>query len=51
MRVQTKIKKWGNSLALRLSGPMNVHVTEEGLAVKLAVSKKKNPYRLVKQIY
>ena len=46
MNVQAKIKKWGNSLALRLSGPMvalphfeenmlvNVHITDEGIEVK-----------------
>jgi antitoxin component of MazEF toxin-antitoxin module len=53
MNVQAKIKKWGNSHALRLSAPMaalprfkkdmlvNVHITEEGIAVKPVVSKRK----------
>lgn len=52
MHVQTKIKKWGNSLALRLSGPMvllphfkenmlvDVRVTESGLEIKPVVLKK-----------
>ena len=62
MNVQAKIKKWGNSLALRLSGPMaalprfkedmlvNVHITEEGIAVKPVVSKRKKDCPLVKVI-
>ena len=53
MRVQAKIKKWGNSLALRLSGPMvavphfkenmlvDVNVTEAGIEIKPFISKKK----------
>ena len=53
MRVQAKIKKWGNSLALRLSGPMsaiphfkanmlvNVEVTEEGIEVHPVVKHKR----------
>ena len=33
MRIQTKIQKWGNSLALRLAGPMKTipHFTENML--------------------
>jgi antitoxin MazE len=46
MKIETEIKKWGNSLALRVSGVMaelpqfsagtrvEVEVTEEGLTVK-----------------
>lgn len=53
MNVQAKIKKWGNSLALRLSGPMvtlphfkenmlvDVHITEEGIEIKPASAHKK----------
>lgn len=45
MRIQAKIKKWGNSIGLRLSGPLksvphfeedmlvNIEVTENGLVV------------------
>ena len=48
MKVRTEIKKWGNSLALRVSGPMTtvpdfsagdpvtVDVSERGLVVKPA---------------
>lgn len=51
MRIQTKIKKWGNSLGLRLSGPMksiphfeedmmvDVEVTEKGLTIHPCESK------------
>ena len=51
MRVETKIKKWGNSLALRVTGTMaempkfkagsrvTVDVSREGLIVKPAVGK------------
>lgn len=54
MNVQTKIKEWGNSLALRLSGLLvalphfeenmlvNVHNTEEGIDIKPVVAKRKN---------
>ena len=53
MQIQTKIKKWGNSLALRLSGPMvavphfskdmlvNVYITEEGIEIKPIHTRKK----------
>ena len=53
MNVQAKIKKWGNSLALRLSGPMvsiphfkenmdvDVNITEEGILIKPAINKSK----------
>ena len=51
MRVQTEIKKWGNSLALRVTGIMaevpqfeagtkvTVDVSSEGLVVKPAVGR------------
>ena len=51
MQVETEIKKWGNSLALRVTGIMaemprfeagtkvTVHVSSEGLIVKPAVGK------------
>lgn len=49
--MQTRIKKWGNSLGLRLSGPLksiphftedmlvDVEITEKGLVVKPAEKK------------
>ena len=52
MKVETEIKKWGNSLALRVTGVMAtlpefkvgtrvvVDVTDEGLVVKPATGKK-----------
>ena len=52
MKVETEIKKWGNSLALRVTGVMAtlpefkvgtrvvVEVTDEGLVVKPATRKK-----------
>ena len=52
MKVQTEIKKWGNSLALRVTGVMAtlpgfkagarvvVDVTDEGLVIKPAARKK-----------
>ncbi|MCY4154785.1 MAG: transcriptional regulator [Gammaproteobacteria bacterium] len=52
MKVETEIKKWGNSLALRVTGVMAtlpefkagtrvvVDVTDEGLVVKPATRKK-----------
>ena len=55
MHIQTKIKKWGNSLALRLSGPMitiphftrdmlvDVQITENGIKIKKARPQKKHP--------
>lgn len=58
MRIQARIKKWGNSLALRLSGPLaaiphfkadmlvNVEVTEEGIQVRPAKRKRgKLPFK------
>ncbi len=56
MKVETEIKKWGNSLALRVTGIMadlpqfkagtkvTVDVTEEGMVVKPAV-REKNTFR------
>ena len=58
MKVQAKIQKWGNGLALRVSGSMRdiphlkegteveVEVTEEGFSVKKCIPKKKQifPY-------
>lgn len=56
MNLQTTIKKWGNSLALRLSGPMSslpylkenavvmVHATDEGFEVKPAKNNKRLPF-------
>ena len=58
MLIQTKIKKWGNSLGLRLSGPLkslphftedmlvDIEVTEKGLVVTPAINKnlKKFPF-------
>ncbi len=55
MKVETEIKKWGNSLALRVTGLMaalprfkagtkvTVDVTEEGMVVKPAV-REKSPF-------
>ncbi len=52
MKVETEIKKWGNSLALRVTGIMAalpqfkagtkvvVDVTEEGMVVKPAIQEK-----------
>ena len=52
MKVETEIKKWGNSLALRVTGIMaalpqfkagtkvTVEVTEEGMVVKPAIREK-----------
>jgi antitoxin MazE len=60
MQVETEIKKWGNSLALRISGVMAdlpkfsmgtkviVDVSEEGLLIRPVVEKSKKfrlPYR------
>lgn len=58
MKVHTKIQRWGNGLALRISGSLreipqlkdgtevDVEVTEEGFTLKksLTHSKKKFPY-------
>lgn len=56
MKIETEIKKWGNSLALRVTGIMaalpqfkagtkvTVDVTEEGMIVKPAVQEK-NTFR------
>ncbi len=53
MNIQARIKKWGNSLALRLSGPMctiphftadmlvNVNVSEKGIEIRPAVKRRK----------
>ena len=56
MRIQAKIQKWGNSLALRLTGPMksvpqfeqdmlvDVEVTEKWIKVAPVRPKLKVPY-------
>ena len=53
MEIETEIKKWGNSLALRLSGAMaempsfavgtkvRVGISKEGLVIKKAVNQQK----------
>ena len=53
MRIQTKILKWGNSLGIRLSGPIkaipqfkenmmvDVDITEEGIQVRPKITKKR----------
>ncbi len=58
MKIETEIKKWGNSLALRVTGIMaalpqfragtkvTVDVTEEGMVVKPAI-REKRPLRLL----
>lgn len=56
MRVQTRIQKWGNGLALRVSGAMRdlpqfqagteveVEVTEEGFVVRRAMPNTRLPF-------
>ena len=53
MKVQTTIQKWGNSLAIRITGPLKtiphftanmpieIEVNEQGLVVSPIVTKKK----------
>ncbi len=53
MRIQAKIQKWGNSLGIRLSGPIkaipqfkedmlvDVDVTEEGISIRPKKKKKR----------
>ena len=53
MKVQTTIQKWGNSLAIRITGPLktipgfsanmsvDVEVNENGLTIYPAISKKR----------
>ena len=53
MRVQAKIQKWGNSLGIRLSGPLkvipqfkedmlvDVEVTEAGISIRPSVKMKR----------
>jgi antitoxin MazE len=55
MKVRTKIQKWGNSLGLRLSGPIksiphfkadmlvDVEITQDGIQVQAAVPRKIKP--------
>lgn len=52
MKVQTKIQKWGNSLGLRLSGPIksiphfeanmlvDIEITQDGIQVQAATPRK-----------
>ncbi len=53
MKIQTTIQKWGNSLAIRITGPLKtiphftanmpveIEVSEKGLTIHPAVSKKR----------
>ena len=55
MQIETEIKKWGNSLALRVSGSMaevpgfsagtrvTVDISEEGLVIKPVVEEVREP--------
>ncbi|STX50975.1 Growth regulator [Legionella busanensis] len=41
MKIHTKIQKWGNSLALRISGPMRkIPQFKEGTEVDVEITKK-----------
>ncbi|MGQ3888605.1 AbrB/MazE/SpoVT family DNA-binding domain-containing protein [Legionella sp. CNM-1927-20] len=57
MKIHTKIQKWGNGLALRISGPMreiphfkegtevDVEITEEGFTVVKSTKRKHFPFK------
>ncbi|STX28465.1 Growth regulator [Legionella beliardensis] len=59
MKIHTKIQKWGNSLALRISGPMreipqfkegtevDVEITEKGFTVVKAKKRNHFPFKEV----